>query len=333
MKLLRSACLACLLGILPQLALAQGLDQPGAPTNLLAPPAGGQDAFMPAPDETFTAPIQLVPDDPAPARKAAREIAINLSAQMTDDAPAIPTGVEWRIFGTEPGENGELPLEATASGGSVSLSLPPGEYLVHGSYGRAGGTKRLALVDQPITETLVLNAGGLQLDAVVGEDLPVDPDKVAFEISQEDEFGGMTVIMPNAQPNKIIRLSAGTYHIVSRYGFVNATVRADMEVHAGELTHATIRHKGAEATFKLVENEGGEALANTSWTVLTEAGDTLHQSVGAFPTIILAEGSYTAVARHKNKTYARDFQIRPGINRDVEVRLQDLIVQNGDGGY
>ncbi len=168
MKLLRSACLACLLGILPQLALAQGLDQPGAPTNLLAPPAGGQDAFMPAPDETFTAPIQLVPDDPAPARKAAREIAINLSAQMTDDAPAIPTGVEWRIFGTEPGENGELPLEATASGGSVSLSLPPGEYLVHGSYGRAGGTKRLALVDQPITETLVLNAGGLQLDAVVG---------------------------------------------------------------------------------------------------------------------------------------------------------------------
>lgn len=333
MNLLRCACLVGILGVLTHSAFAQGLGQPGAPTNLLAPPGGGQDIQLPAPDETFSAPIQLAPDESTPTRKAAREISINLSARMTDDAPPISSGVAWRIFGGEPGENGELPLHATASGGSVNLSLPPGEYLVHGSYGRAGGTKRLKLVDQPVSETLVLNAGGLRLDAVVGEDLPVDPDKVAFEIAQEDEFGNMTVIMPKAQPNKIIRLSAGTYHIVSRYGFVNAVVRADMEIHAGELTDATIRHKGAEATFKLVENEGGEALANTSWTVLTEAGDTLHQSVGAFPTIILAEGSYTAVARHKNSTYARDFNIKPGVNRDVEVRLQDLIVQNGDGGY
>ena len=112
----------------------------------------------------------------------------------------------------------------------------------------------------------------------------------------------------------------------------NAVVRADIEVYAGKLTDATIRHKGASATFKLVENEGGEALANTSWTILTQGGDTLHQSVGAFPTIILAEGSYTAVARHGNQTYARDFEIQPGLNRDVEVRLVDVILQTIDGG-
>ena len=112
----------------------------------------------------------------------------------------------------------------------------------------------------------------------------------------------------------------------------NAVVRADIEVNAGKLTDATIRHKGAEATFKLVEKEGGEALANTIWTVLTEAGDTLHQSVGAFPKIILAEGTYTAVARHDNRTFARDFTISPGLNRDVEVRLQDVIVQTDNDG-
>jgi hypothetical protein len=327
MNLLRTVILACTLGIAPQSILAQGLDQPGAPTNFLAPP-GGLDIPLPDLGGQIGEPIPLLAPDSQSQPPSVAEINVNLSARMTDETPPITSGVSWRVFGVEPGENGELPLHATATGGSVTLSLPRGEYLVHGSYGRAGGTKRLKVEDSALTETLILNAGGLRLDAVVGEDLPIDPDQVAFEISQEDDFGGLTVIMPKAEPNKIIRLSAGTYHIVSRYGFVNAVVRADMEVHAGKLTDATIRHKGAEATFKLVENEGGEALANTSWTVLTEAGDTVHQSVGAFPTIILAEGTYTAVARHKDKTFARDFTIRPGLNRDVEVRLQDLIVQS-----
>ena len=338
MNLLRSVLLAWALGIAPQLTLAQsalgqgldqGLGQSGAPTDLLAPlaPLGSEDIPLPDLGGTLTNPMSFAPADSGLSNLIVPELSVSLNAQMTSDTPPIDSGVSWRVFGTEPGDNGELPLHATATGGSVTLSLPKGEYLVHGSYGRAGGTKRLTVTDRPLSETLILDAGGLRLDAVVGDDQPIDADQVSFEISQEDSYGGLTVIMPSAPANKIIRLSAGTYHIVSRYGFVNAIVRADMEIHAGKLTNATIRHKGAEATFKLVEHEGGEALANTSWTVLTQGGDTLHQSVGAFPTIILAEGTYTAVARHKDRTYARDFAIRPAINRDVEVRLQDLIIQ------
>ena len=82
----------------------------------------------------------------------------------------------------------------------------------------------------------------------------------------------------------------------------------DVAVNPGKLTEATIRHKGAEVTLKLVEEEGGEALANTQWTVLTPAGDVLHNSVGAFPSIILAEGSYTVYARHGETNYTRDFE-------------------------
>ena len=269
--------------------------------------------------------VDLMPDNSALA------FDVHLSAQLTEDSPPIPDGVSWRVFGTVPSADGELPLLASATGGNVTLNMPRGEYLIHGAYGRAGGTKRIAVVDRPQSQAFVLNAGGLRLSAVVGEDQIVDTDQITYEISQDDAYGARSVVLPKAEAGKIIRLSAGTYHIVSRYGFVNAIVRADIEVYAGKLTDATIRHKGAEATFKLVENEGGEALANTSWTVLTEAGDTLHQSVGAFPTIVLAEGTYTAVARHKDRTFARDFTIQPGLNRDVEVRLLDVIVQSGDG--
>jgi hypothetical protein len=97
-------------------------------------------------------------------------------------------------------------------------------------------------------------------------------------------------------------------------------------VHAGKLTQAVMRHTGAEVTLKLVSEEGGEAIADTSWTVLTQDGVTIHESIGAFPSMVLAAGDYTAVATYQDQIYSRDFAVQPGLNRDIEVRLADLVV-------
>ena len=113
--------------------------------------------------------------------------------------------------------------------------------------------------------------------------------------------------------------------MISRYGNVNAVVRADIQVEAGRLTEATMRHTGAEVTLKLVSEEGGEALANTSWTVTTQDGIEVNESVGAFPTLVLAAGKYTAVAKHQDRIYSRDFTVEAGLERDIEVRLSDLV--------
>jgi hypothetical protein len=234
--------------------------------------------------------------------------------------------LSWRVFSAEPGAEGHLQVLASESGGSTSVQLPPGSYLINAAFGRASATKRVTIGNEDHVESVVLNAGGLRLGAVVGEDQPVQADQVSFEISQDSEGGPNAIVVPHATGDRILRLSAGTYHVVSRYGNVNAVVRADIEVVAGKLTEAVIRHAGAEATLKLVSNAGGEALANTVWTVLTEGGDTVHESVGAFPSIILAEGKYTAVASHERKAYSRDFNIESGVDRDVEVLLTDLVV-------
>jgi hypothetical protein len=102
-------------------------------------------------------------------------------------------------------------------------------------------------------------------------------------------------------------------------------VRADIQVEAGKLTEAVMRHTGAEVTLKLVSVEGGEALANTSWTVTTQDGLGVHRSVGAFPSIVLAAGNYTAVAQHQDRIYSRDFTVEAGLARDIEVRLSDIV--------
>ncbi len=100
----------------------------------------------------------------------------------------------------------------------------------------------------------------------------------------------------------------GTYHIVSNYGDANAIVRSDIRVQVGKLTDATVTHRAAIITLKLVSERGGEARANTQWSVLTPGGDVIKESIGAFPRVILAEGDYRAVARNDNRTYEREFR-------------------------
>lgn len=262
-----------------------------------------------------------------PAQDANKGRTVHLEARLTEKSPPMQYGLSWRIFRPIPGADGKLPMLASSEGGSTDFALEPGEYFVHVAFGRAGATKKLRILAdaEPETQTLVLDAGGMVLNAVSGSDVRIPPAELKFSIyaSEVREDGERGLIMDDVKPNEIVRLNSGTYHVVSNYGDVNATIRADIQIKAGELTQAVIQHRAAKITLKLVSQEGGEAIADTAWSILTAAGDAVSESVGAFPVIILAEGNYTAVARHKEKIYQRDFKVTSGRNQDVEVLLPD----------
>ncbi|RYE61432.1 MAG: hypothetical protein EOP17_21035, partial [Rhizobiaceae bacterium] len=84
-----------------------------------------------------------------------------------------------------------------------------------------------------------------------------------------------------------------------------------------------LQHKAAEVSLKLVSQPGGEAIADTAWSVLTAAGDVVNESVSALPSMVLAEGDYLAVARNKDKIYQREFKVTAGNNVDVEVLMRN----------
>jgi hypothetical protein len=306
-------------------------------------PAPGTDLFDPgfvAPREDFgvQAPEDLAPVPYAPGIGVAPAVGVLgeqhdlvLEARLVDQGPPLSDGIIWRIFGVAPGSEVEMPLLATVEGGSTRLRLAAGDYLVHAAFGRVGVTRRVTIGDEDQTESLVLNAGGMRLDAVV-EDEAVPADQLTFEVLQEGENGDFETVIPQAAAGRVVRLAAGTYHVISRYGTVNAVVRADIQIEPGKLTEAVMRHTGAEVTLKLVSEEGGEALANTVWTVLTQDGTTIHESIGAFPSIILAAGNYSAVASHQEQIYSRDFLVESGVDRDIEVRLTDLVQPEAEPG-
>jgi hypothetical protein len=140
---------------------------------------------------------------------------------------------------------------------------------------------------------------------------------------EEDQFGNRATILADAKPQSVIRLNAGAYHVASLYGDANANVGVDVTVEPGRITEATIKHTGAKITFRLVQSLGGEALANTKWTILTSAGDTVKSNAGALPTHILAAGSYAVVADHGGLSYTRKFSIEPGDDKQIEVAIED----------
>ncbi len=250
---------------------------------------------------------------------------VKLDAKLTNEGEPMQHGLSWRVFSPIPGADGKLPLLASAEGGSAAFQLAPGDYFVNVSFGRAGATKKLSVpVEGDIADqVLVLDAGGMSLNAISGTDTHIPDKQLSFDIysSEVREDGERGLVLSDVKPNTIVRLNAGTYHVVSEYGAINAVVRADITVEAGELTEATIQHRASQVGLKLVSEEGGEAIADTAWSVLTSGGDIVAESVSAFPVMVLAEGQYTAVARNKDQIFQRDFEVKAGTNMDVELML------------
>ena len=103
----------------------------------------------------------------------------------------------------------------------------------------------------------------------------------------------------------------------------NSVVNADIKVSSGKQIDVTIKHRCATLTLKLVNKPAGEALANTTFTVLTPGGDVIRELVGAFPSLVLAEGEYVVIARHESKVFQSTFQVQTGMDRDIEVVAQE----------
>jgi hypothetical protein len=261
----------------------------------------------------------------APDTDQAVKSVLKLKAVITEDGPEIKSGLVWRVFLESSEQDGDahMKLVATSAGGDCEFKLAPGTYLVHAAYGRAGATIKVELSKAQRSETLILNAGGVKLSALLSGDIAIPEDRLSFDIfpKNSDSHGERQALVLGAAANKVVRLNADTYQIVSHYGNVNAIVRAEIHVNPGKLTEATVYHKAAEVTLKLVSEAGGEALTNVSWQVLTPGGDQVTESEGAFPTMVLAEGDYAVVARHQDRVFTRNFSVEAGYNREIELQV------------
>jgi hypothetical protein len=276
----------------------------------------GASIVTPAPLAPSAAPAvaQAVPTVPA------GRVALAVSARYGHDAAPINSGLIWRVYAAKPDATGVFRLIKEDRGAAPTFVLPPGSYVVHASLGLASAAKAVVLRSETVHEVFDIPAGGMRLEGRVG-DVRIPTGQITFDIYTGSQFDTTErrPIAQNVMTGDVVLLPEGTYNIVSNYGDGNSVVRSDVQIETAKLTDIVVTHRAAVITLKLVNNSGGEALANTQWTVLTPGGDVIKESIGAFPRIVLAEGDYHVIARNEGKTFQRDFKVITGVDGEVEV--------------
>lgn len=319
MRVLKAVLAAFALSLMPVTAV---LAQDEAPIPMPRPLDRMPEGFE-APDDPVSAgTTRAITVEPGTAAEAAEAVVstpqpVTLTAQITEDGAVIPEGVVWRIFDTRTDTTGELALAAKSDEATATVNLAPGEYVVHVAYGRAQTSDTLTVTPGQNMKSLILDAGALRLNAAVTGDVPIPINLLRFDIFAEDDE--RSPVAEGLSANDIVTLNAGTYHVVSHFGAINAVVRADLRVEPGQMTDATLYHRAAQISFKLVSEPGGEAIADIEWTVKTADGETVFTDLGAFPATVLAEGDYTVLAKRGEDVFNRDFQVQPGPSREIEV--------------
>ena len=317
-------------------AVLKSATRPPGETPPSAPPVRKVQSVPIAPPPALPQ-LAETPPIPAPTPKPAAQsvaaqvqlpVPVTFKALVTEQGPKLQSGLTWRVFAAKAApDGGGYQLLSTHREAVPTAALLPGEYLVNAAYGLSNLTKKIKVESgRSLEETFVLNTGGLKLTAALANGEAAPEGAVKFDIlsDEEDQRGNRHMILHNAKAGQIIRLNAGAYRIESLYGDANAIVRSDVTVEPGRVTEATIKQTGSKTTFKLVQALGGEALADTKWTILTSAGDVVKENAGALPTHILSPGSYAVVADHGGLSYTRKFSIEAADDaKQIEVVVDD----------
>jgi hypothetical protein len=294
--------------------------EPSGGAVSLAPPSGP--ASPPALPAPLTQPSIAVtpPIAPPPAASTAGQAVLALTARYGKDMPVINNGLVWRVFSDRPDETGTFKLIREERGATPNIVLPPGSYVVHVALGLVSAVRPVTLKAETDRESFVLPAGGLRIEGRVGTS-KIPQNQISFGIYKGSQFevGERAALVPSVAAGDVVLLPEGTYYIISNYGDANSVVRSDIRVQAGKLTDVIITHRAAVITLKLVSDKGGEALANTAWSVITPGGDVIKESIGAFPRVVLSEGEYRAIAKNEGKVFERPFNVVNGVDGEVEV--------------
>ena len=323
--------------LLLALALGLCLGVPSSAANAASPKPQGKGAEIVVEGEKIPiegeGPQAPIVDDAGAGGQQARPVPpsegepapVSLAAYLSEGGAPLTSGIVWRIFEGKPAKGGSYRLLQTIQEPQPTVEMNPGEYLVNIAYGRANLTKKIGVWPaKPAREDFVVNAGGLRINATLARQ-PVQAEHLLkFELfsDTQDQFGNRQKLLGDLRPGLVIRLNSGIYHVVSTYGDANSVISADVVVEPGKITEAGIDHDAAKVTLKLVQRSGGEAAADTRWTIYNAVGEVIKESAGAFPTHILAAGDYRVAAQHGDLQYASAFSVAPGETKLVEVMMQ-----------
>ncbi|MDX6807597.1 hypothetical protein [Terrihabitans rhizophilus] len=241
---------------------------------------------------------------------------LSLSAQFEEKGPSIKSGLQWRIFSDQPDVNGNHALVMETTDANPMMTLDPGGYICHVTYGLVGATRHIVLGSTALNERVDLNAGALRFTgSVAGK--PIPNERLGFEVRRNNGAGGDELVA-EVKAGVLLRLPAGSYQVTSTYGTANARIDSEVRVEPGKLTDAAVLHKAGTVDLRLLAPDGAE-ISDATWSILTPGGDVVSDGVQDQHSIVLEEGEYLAVARADGETVQKPFEVKAGQSERIEL--------------
>ncbi len=281
-------------------------------TKMASPP--------PAPQMTTMVPQQpeviakTPPPETPPATTAPTEGQLSVNVRIIKGSAPMGSGILWNVFQAK----GDAPGRKVAASrkGQPVFSLPDGDYIVKAMLGYATASAKAHITGGQLTSReLVFNAGGIKLTSIISGQVKLNGLKAVYTIKTAKG----TVIARKLSSNGIIHLNAGDYIVTSHFGKANSVVTAKINVQPGKLTEATLNHSAGRITFELTKEHGGKPFPEVTWKFRKSDGEVVATSNKAVPVLILASGTYKAIAKSKGKVYRSSFIVRPGDDKVKEV--------------
>ena len=249
-------------------------------------------------------------------RSSGTRTGIDLSATMSAKSGVINRPINWTVY-SEIEQSRKWQSIREISNSSPKLDLEPGRYVVRLNYGKVRTSRLIEVTKGMVTEmTVNLNAGGLRMiSRIYGQPVnEVTPEHRVYRILKES--GSRELVGKTARQGEILRLSAGTYKVVSRFGNANAVQETVARVRPGQLSALEFDHLAGVATLIVPKLEAGDKV---HWVVTDAAGSVVAITDERQPSLVLRSGAYRATATINGSGIVENFSLSPG--QSVRVRL------------
>ncbi len=170
---------------------------------------------------------------------------------------------------------------------------------------------------------IVLEAGILEIAALLSEDGPEAPDARFSVLSVEKDIRGDRESIEGPTRRSSFVLPAASYIIRVESG--QASSEKDVEVKAGERTEAAVVLEAGILNAAAIEQNGTPVSERVRWTVFSAVEETEERETVAGPTsrseFLLSEGEYILQAAAGDREARQRFEIRAGESLDMEITL------------
>ena len=174
---------------------------------------------------------------------------VSIDLMLAEGGALVQQDAVWRIFSDTADALGEPILLHHIQAPALDITLPYGTYIIHAAYGLASVHKTIIIARDDYIDNFILNAGGLKvsIDHAIKNSFVAEKAKYNIyplsDLTQLVENQEPAAIVTDVPNGGIVRLNAGVYRIVSKYGDANAIIEAEVRVESGKLMEAAMTHR------------------------------------------------------------------------------------------